>query len=96
MALTGGAVRLEWEYRDFDGVLTDPVPSTSLELNIYDGTRTSVTTIASTLVTQLSTGKYRYDYTIPSTETAPLYVEVKGNISGTPDVGRTTIKTSWV
>ncbi|MCP8308678.1 MAG: hypothetical protein H3Z53_03090 [archaeon] len=58
--IRGEVIRLEATFKDFDGTLID---ADSIQLKIYDAKGTLKATVTPT---KSATGKYYYDYSIPS------------------------------
>jgi hypothetical protein len=92
MSLINDTVRLNAEFKDFDGITF--VSPENVVLKIFDGKRVQIGENIS--VSPYATGKYQYDYTIPSTSTSPLYYEFSGTIGGKPVLGRKELIREWV
>lgn len=92
MALGGNTVRLTAEFKTFEDVYADP---TSITLKIYTRYHEQVGSTISIISThKISTGIYKYDYTIPLGYNELSY-EFSGTLEGSVVLGRSEIDVTW-
>ncbi len=93
MATMGNTVRLTVTFTDWDATPVDP---TGVALRILDADYNQLgATIPEASLTHVSTGVFRYDYTIPYGRDE-LYAEFSGLSGGTTVLGRLRIDREWV
>jgi hypothetical protein len=88
MATAGNTVRLSVEFKTFAGAYADPSSITFKAYNKNNGQIGSTVTL--TVSNKTDTGKYQYDYTIP-TGYSSIKVEFAGLLEGTALLATSTI-----
>jgi len=91
MYKSGDSVELRASFYDDNNVLSDP---TSVTVTIYN--RSSRAQLATGSATKVSTGVYRYYYTLPSDTSGAIVYEFVGTLDGRPTVARELIIIEWV
>lgn len=62
MAYIGDTVRLQVNFKSFEGFLIDP---SDISLKIYDNAKNEVDSVQITEENKIATGQYFYDYVVP-------------------------------
>lgn len=90
MAIIGDTIKLQAEFYNWNGELASPE---NVILKIYNMRKQQIgENIIPSLV---QTGKYEYDFTIPSLSGNMFYYEFSGVLEGTPIVSRKQIDNLW-
>jgi hypothetical protein len=91
----GNTVRFSCEFRDFADTLADP---SLIKFKIYNQKYEIVQEVSvSSSANKQSTGKYFYDYTIPTQyANQKLIYEWYGEVGGNPSLDRNTFKVMFV
>jgi hypothetical protein len=86
----GTTVRFTCEFYDFDGLLKSP---NIVKLKVYDNRYNLI--FESLNVTQVSEGKYQFDY-VPEEDNRVYYYEWYGELDGTPSLRRGSFITKFI
>ncbi len=93
LALKGDTVRLEVQFKTFDGSIIDP---SDVKLNIYNEDNVAIESITMTAETnKVGIGNYIHDYTLPYGNDFITY-EFFGKYEGKPVVARKRIDVEFV
>lgn len=93
MALKGDTVRLEVEFKDFDGNSVEP---TDVTLNIYDDDGVALQSIPLTSDNRTDVGEYYYDFMIPYNVSDYIIYEFSGVHRSRPILARDKVHVDFV
>lgn len=93
MALKGDTVRLEVEFKDFDGLKVEP---TDVTLAIYNEDGVALQSIQLTSDNRTDIGQYFFDYTIPYTVSDFIVYEFSGVHRSRPILARDKVHVDFV
>lgn len=97
MALVGNTVRVTGSFYNFAGVLTDPDVGT-IFVKFYDSKMVQIGSSVNLTVgaNKVSTGVFKYDYTIPVTTSPSIIYEFSGTVDSVTSLNRSVIPVRWV
>lgn len=96
MALVGNIVRITAFFYNFAGVIAEP-DTASIAVRFYDSKAVQIgSTVILSAANKITTGVYKYDYTIPATTSSTIIYEFTGTVDGSPSLNRGVIPVRWV
>lgn len=93
MALQGDTVRLEVEFKDFDGNAVEPE---GVSLNLYDDNEIAFDTVNIPDENRFGIGQYYFDYVVPYGRSDFIVYEFYGSHRGRPILARNKLPIEFV
>lgn len=88
MTLRGDTVRFQVQFKGYDGLIIQDVPS-AVYFRLYDGDKVKILEQTLGISNEAGKGIYYYDYSIPNSQSEGIYIyEFEGIFNGKPFVSR--------
>jgi plastocyanin len=88
----GDTITFKAEFKDINNVLVDPDASAAT-FKVYNNE--TLAQVSSAAATKLSTGVYKYEWTVPSGDGIIYILEMSGDFSSLPQLKRVKVKAKF-